>query len=476
MNPKHSRMVYTTLTCIIVLVLLISNLGNNFKTDVFSYKDIIENIEKLKSNWLSSFTEEEYTKITSDYISSKLKNFSLEPIEIDGKKSYIQNFSRDIPFEETKSYIQVISKHDNVIRSYKHGDDFIEDISGLFSSKYVKGNAQILNSTTFKEDVPSILLLDNYKSMSSYNVENFDEKLEALGVSAIIYPDIKEKIIDKSTLFNIEYTPTSNGILKFCVSNETYNELSSFIKKGYKLRLKSGMKIKSQTLTNVYGKVQGTSKKYKPLIIASFYDGDLPSRFRDNKGSLFEANTYTPSILLEFARIIKLQETINPDRTIIFAFISGKAIDKIGLDVFRNLNITGDFLLLDDIGNSSKFNLTVHKNSKDFSNTINHFMIKNDLKIVSSTTNNYIHEESAYLFGINNIPNGLNFNSSYNTCKFILSLIADECYNLDFITAYYRDIRAIKRFLKDYTIPIATISLIFITFVVFRYPEIKNTN
>lgn len=476
MSPKLSRIIYTTITCIIVFILLISNLGNNFKTDVISYNDIINNINNIKSNWLSSFTNEEYNKITSQYLTSKLESYSIEPIEVNGEKSYNHSFINNLPVEETKSYLEVLSKHDNVMKRFEHGKDFIEDVSGLYSSKYVKGYAEALTDMEFKDSIPSILLLENYNSLSSYNKQDFDEKLKALGVLAVIFKDSDEKIADENGFHDSEYTPTSKGVLKFAVSENAFIQLNDYVNKGYKLKLKSGLKIKEQTLTNVYGKIQGSSKNYKPLIIASFYDGIMPSKFKENKGKEFESNTYTPSILLECARLIKSQENVQPNRTIIFAFLSGKSIDNKGLDVFRELNIDGDLVLLDDFGNSNKFNLSVHEDSKNFSNTINHFMKKNDLKIVSNATNGYIPEKSAYIFGSNNNETGLQFNSSYNTCKFILSLIDDECFNLHLITANSREIRSIKRFLKDYTVPIAAVTLVFITYIVFRYPEIKNSN
>ena len=181
-------------------------------------------------------------------------------------------------------------------------------------------------------------------------------------------------------------------------------------------------------------------------------------------------------MLIECARIAKMQENIIPDRTIIFAFLSGKNSNEKGLDYFKNLNLKGDFILLDNLGNSNKFNLLVHEKLKNLTNTIDYFMKKNDLKIVSNTTSNYMNTGYTYISGLNNLDKGLDFTNSYNTCKFILSLIGDECYNLDFITANSREIRSIRRLINDYTVLISVMSLIFITYIVFKYPEIKNSN
>lgn len=476
MSPKTSRIVYTSIICIIAFILLISNLGSNFKTDILSYKDIILNINDTKSNWLSSSDQEEFNNINSKHLSSKFQEYSIDPLKTDKFDSYTHSFSVNMPIEETKSYLEIVSKYDNVLKKYTHGEDFIEDVSGLFSARSILGYADVSNDLKFKSSIPDILLLEDYSSQSLYNKKDFDQKLKALGISAVVFPTNHEKMSEESEFRDPDYESSSNGILKFAVSDEVYKEIIDYTKKGCRLKLKSGLKIKEQKLTNVYGSIQGNSTKYRPLIIAAFYDGEIPSKYRDNKGSNFESSTYTPSILLECARMVTMQDTITPDRTVIFAFLSGKSIDKKGLDIFKELNIDGDLLLLDEIGNSNKFNLSLNENSKNFSNTLNYFMDKNNLKVVSNTTNEYVSEKHTYLSGINNTGTGLEFSSAYNTCKFILSIIGDECYNLDIVTANSREIRSIRRALRDYTIPISLVSLVFITFIVFKYPEIKDSN
>lgn len=475
MSPKIRRIILTTIVCIIVFVLLISNLGNSFKTDIISYQNIPSNVENIKSNWLAAFDQEEYNNTTSNFISDQLKDSFISPYETEKSGSYFQNFSVNIPIEESKSYFEIVSKYGNTIKKYTYGEDFTEDVSGLFKASHVSGRAEISPELKFESYIPEILLSENYSSMSDYDKRNFDQKLIALGINSIVFPTNKEKISDENKFIDSNYRESSNGILKLAVSNEIYNNICYYVEKGCKLKLKSGLKIKKQNLTNVYGQIQGNKKNYNPLIIATFYDGELPSKYKNKNSKTFEPNSYTPSILLECARIIRSQETITPDRTIIFAFLAGKSLDKKGLDAFKKLNLKGDFILLDNIGNSTKLNSSYSKNSKDLSNTINYFTEKNNLKIVSSTKDGYITDSSLHLYGINNNV-GLNFDNVYNSYKFILSFIEDECYSLDFITANFREIRSIRRIIRDYTVLASIISLIFITFVVFKYPEIKDSN
>lgn len=480
MSPKNSRIVYTTITCIILFILLISNLGSNFKTDILSYSNIDTNVNTIKSNWLSSKNLEGFNKTMGTFLSSQIRDYSISPYtefyESENLKSYTQEFTVNVPITESSSYIEVISKNGNTIKKYGYGKDFTEDVSGLFSARNIIGESQISNELEFKSSIPDIVLMEEYNSNSNYNKKDYDQKLLALGINAVIFPSSKESILEETSFRDSDYIENENGLLKFAVSYEAYNNIVSHIKNGSKLKLKSGLKIKKQVLNNVYGKIQGSNDNYKPLIIASFYDGEIPSEYKNSGAKNFEPYTYTTSILLECARMIKLQENFIPDRTIIFAFLGGKSLDEKGLEAFRSLNIEGDLVLLDNLGNADKFNLNHSKNINNFSNTIKYFSNKNDLKIVSSTTEGNLASNFLYLYGINNTGNGLQFDNAYNTCKFVLSFIEDECYSLDFLTGNSREIRSIRRTIKDYTPLISLCSLIFITFVVFKYPEIKDSN
>ncbi|MEF9950950.1 MAG: hypothetical protein RR840_00800 [Clostridium sp.] len=476
MSPKFKRIVFTSIAALVSLILLFCNLGYNFKSDVFSYREIINHSDYFKTIYSESSTAEKYNDKVSSYISKKLKDYSISPLLTEGSDPFLHNYSVNLPYESSKSYIQIVSKYDNVIREYSLGDDFAIDVSGLYSQKFATGDAFIGDNIEFKDNVPSIILINNYQSLYNYNKDELDSKLKALGVNALIYKESKEKINSNRIFYDQNYVSSNNGIAKFALSEDAFNEIEDFLSKGYKLKVKSGVKIKEQNLTNIYGKIEGSNPSSKPLVIACFYDSDIPSKYNDKTDGEFQQSISTSSMLLECFRVIKQQETVTPDRTIIFAFLSGKNINKKGLEVLRSLNIDGEFAILDNLGNSTKFNISVQENFKNFSNTVNYFMNKNNFKVVSTSVDGYLYKDTAYITGINNYSYKLDFSNAYNSCKVILSIIGDECFNLDVLSTNSREIRTLKRYIKDYTIPISVITLIFITFIVFKYPEIKNSN
>ncbi|MEF9934543.1 MAG: hypothetical protein RR539_06175 [Clostridium sp.] len=476
MSPKLKRIVFTSIAALISLLLLFCNLGYNFKSDIFSYREITNHYDYMKAAYTESTSAEKYNNKVSSYISTKLKEYSISPILTEGSDPFLHTYTVNLPFENAKSYIELVSKYDNVIREYKLGEDFSVDVSGLYSQKYAYGNAVSSNSIEFQDYIPNILLLDNYKSLNTYSNNEIDSKLRALGVNALIYKESKDKISSNRIFYDQNYITTNNGIAKFAVNEDSYNEIKDFVSKGYKLRVKSGVKIKEQSISNIYGKIEGSNPLSKPLIITCFYDSEFPSKYNDKSYGEFEQSIVTSSMLLECFRVIKQQENITPDRTIIFAFLSGKNSNKTGLTELQNLNIDGDYAVLDNFGNSTKFNVSINESFKNFSNTINYFMNKNNFKVVSTSVDGYIKRNFAFITGTNNYSYKLDFSNSYNSCKLILSIIGDECFNLDALSTNSREIRTLKRFIKDYTIPISMVTLIFITFIVFRYPEIKNNN
>ncbi|WDC84136.1 hypothetical protein PL321_18030 [Caloramator sp. mosi_1] len=134
------------------------------------------------------------------------------------------------------------------------------------------------------------------------------------------------------------------------VSQSVYDELKYLTSKGYEIKIKSGAEIKETTLQNVYGIIEGKNKLYKPIIFAVFFDDEY--KIDNNINNKEVNNLISSGIMLEAVRAIQYQKLIKPDRTIIFAFLSGYHQNKIGLNMLQDYFEEYDLVLLENIGNS----------------------------------------------------------------------------------------------------------------------------
>ncbi|WDC84135.1 hypothetical protein PL321_18025 [Caloramator sp. mosi_1] len=93
MDDLRGKRVYFLLITLLVVIILLSNLGQNFKTDGFSTSFSLSNYNALYSRYNNSKNYEEYIKTSSAYIEKFLKSNGLKPVE----NSYIHNYNTLMP-------------------------------------------------------------------------------------------------------------------------------------------------------------------------------------------------------------------------------------------------------------------------------------------------------------------------------------------------------------------------------------------
>ncbi|WP_152539103.1 hypothetical protein [Fervidicella metallireducens] len=256
------------------------------------------------------------------------------------------------------------------------------------------------------------------------------------------------------------------------MSQKVFNELRDFSNKNYIIKVKTGGSIQISKLRNVYITIKGRNASYKPLIIACFFDPVYKSP--DNASIDIKEHNVTLSILLETIKIIQEQKSVQPDRTITFSFLSGYMQNKNGLEKLLNKYKDADVIVLDSLGKNDRYYMDYNKNLRNLSKTIQYFMTRNNLQINSKniytdSSNNFISISS------NNQTNRYNPNDSIkNSGKFLLSFIGDECYNLDFLSGNIRTLRTVKRYIRNYTIPLSLTTFAMLIFVIFKNEKTKN--
>lgn len=450
---------------------MLSNFGQNFKTDIFYSNNVLGYSNELSSIWSESKNHQDYIDKSSNYILENLKSNNLLPFLND---SYTEEWTSNLPTFKYKSSLEVISIYGRIVKKYNYGSDFFEDFRGSVKSGVLKGKAMYMeNIGSTPESIREIVLFEGYRNKSLDDIKNIDSALRSIGASYVISPSYSGDLNYESNLYEPISSMDSNGLAKLLTSRETFNELKSFSKKGYTIRIKCGGEIKPVTSKNIYGVMKGKNTSYRPLIIAFFYDGIVKTPDADI--SRFQHYATPPSMALECIKSLKLQRARYPDRTIIFAFLSNKAYGKEGLNKLLMHNPDGDIILFDGIGTNTSYSLSYSKPSKTLADTIEYYINKNAMKAVSKNID-MSFDKSMITISTNELPDTPFFShqSIYNSGKFLLSLIGDECYNLDILSGNIREIRVFKRFVRNNSVLLSLFALISLVFVVFKKPSIKK--
>lgn len=462
LDDLKSKRVYFIIITIIVIIILLSNLGQNFKTDNFSFSNTVTNYSNMYNYFASSKTYEEYITKSSGYIERFLKSQGLKPLN----KVYKENYTLLMPSIQHSSTLEVISKYGKTVKKYEYGVDFFEDFRGIISPgvfistpQIIEVNSIDLNKIKYKS---SIALTDIYKNKNTYEIYQTDNIFKSIGISAVISP-VYGDLISSSNLYNGTYFSNKDGLTKVIVTQKVYDELKYLISKGYEIKLKSGGEIKETNLVNIYGIIEGKNKLYNPIVIAVFFDGDY--KLSSNQTNI---NTFLPtSIIIEAIRAIRFQTLIKPDRTIVFAFLSGYNQNKYGLKVLQDNIQTSDLLVLEDIGMSSQAIVNFSKDTKDLVSTIEYYLKRNQINILSKNIDFNGYNKYTNIAALSQEQK---LNSQYISKwgKFLLDVIGNTSYNLDFLTGNFYRLRLFKNFIREHSSILSLLTLIFLIYVIFK--------
>ena len=319
-----------------------------------------------------------------------------------------------------------------------------------------------------------ILLFSGYKNKSLQEIASIDSNLISLGVSVVISPASSNYLKYDSGLSEYSFEKSKSGLSKLIVTPFVFEELKEFSNKGYSMRIKSAGLIETTQLKNVCGILTGKNKAYKPLVIAAFYDGIYKTN--DTSSREFQKYSITPSIITDCIRAINIQRSLKPDRTIIFAFLSGYNQNKEGLKKLLENNIIADYMIFDGLGTGDKNMLVFNRSSKYFASTIENMLKKNNLEVLSKSINTDTANNIVYITTINLELNKSPIYPSVNRSgKFLLSTIGNECYDLDFLSGNIREFRTFKKFVKDNTLIISSLTFLFLLVIIFKKSSLKTS-
>lgn len=466
MQQYRDKFFYILLIVVIVFIILFSNLGQNFKNDITSSNNIINHIDTFKNAWDNNKQYQGYLDASRDYIMSFFADYNIKPLK---DSDYIEEWSSNLPSFKYPSSLEVLSKskYGRIVKSYKYGEDFFEDFRGSIkpgiftaSGVYIKS----LDSETNLSD--KILLFDGYANKSPDEIINIDSKIRSLGAAAVISPSYSNELKSQSGLYDDKSSLVDGNLIKLIVSQQTFNELKKFSKDNYIIKIKSGGEIKPTKLRNIYGFIKGKNSSYKPLILVSFYDGIYNTPGYNNLE--FERYVTAPSVLLDTIRAVKYQRTKVPDRSIVFAFISGYMYNKQGLERLFSRNLEGNILILDGLGSGDTNFISYSKPSKYLGDSVEYYLHKNNFKVTSKSVINSSGFNFLYLTTSSLKGSVMDYQRLYRSGKFLLSLTGGECYNIDFLSGNIAAFRSFKRFIKDNSVILSLFTMIFLIFIVFK--------
>lgn len=465
MQDLKGKILPLSILIFLVITILLSNLGQDFKDDIFSYNNALSTSNALVKRWNNSNEYQEYIDSSSNYLAEILERNNLKPLI---KNSYIQEWTTNLPSFHGNSTLEILSGYGRVVKKYEYGKDFFEDFKGIIHSDETWGKPDILDTIDFKyQKLSKILLFSGYKDKSLQEIKAMDSDLLSLGVSFVISPAQSNNLKYDSGLFEDSFDEADSGLAKLIVTPQVFEELKKFSNKGYSMRVKSAGLIEKTQLKNIYGTLPGKNKAYKPLIIAAFYDGMYKTN--DANSNEFEKYSITPSIISDCIRALKLQRSLKPDRTIIFAFLSGYSQGKVGLQKLLENNIISDYMIFDGLGTGDKNMLAFNRSSRYFASTIENTMKKNNLEVLSKSVNTDKSNNIVFITTINlEINEATVYSSVNNSGKFLLSMIGEECYGLDFLSGNIREFRMFKRFVKKNTLVISSLTFLFLLVIIFK--------
>lgn len=457
---------YMIAIIIVVIIILVSNLGQDFKNDIFTYSNAMIHSNTFSSYQNKSKGYQDYIDASSKYIMDSIKDNGL--LEFTSDK-YIEDMIVTAPCIEGISTLEVLSGKDEVIKSYNYGKDFFEDFKTTFASGSFKGKPRyirdISKNTGYR--LPKIILFGGYNNKALDEIEDIDIKLKKRGVECVISPAEFLDLKYESDLYGTDKKLSKDALLKIIVTRDIFDKLISFSKDNYKIRVKSSASIRDIKLKNVYGVLKGRNPSYKPLIILTSYDGIY--KMGKINSTEFKKYNMTASIVLETLRCLKIQRLKKPDRTIIFVFSSGYMMDRMGIKAFLDKKIDGDYIIFEGLGTGTQCFINYNRPSRNFSNLFEKFLRKNSFNIMSKNhSSNYDRSIISFTAMEQSEMPSNDYQIVYKSGRLLLSIIGDECYNLDFFSGNIRAIRIAKVVIRDYTILLSSICLIALIWVVFK--------
>lgn len=353
----------------VVIIALFLLFETSIKTDGYSVNNVYNTIKELSSDKYKGRgygTQENMEAVK--YIEEQFKKIGLEPAGDDG--TYLQNYMEAVKVYNGMPVLELLDSSDNLVKRYKFGEDFTEtglgyDFQGEVISGYSSVNLskdQVPKRTSVDKTIAIPLFSQNPKSNTDWRYIHFN-LLEAGYKAMLLVTD------DKTDISGIPAGPgerscdnTGYEMPVLTIKARVADELSGYMDKGYKLKVKTTVSLANKYIDNVIGVIPGKSQE--TLLITAHLDhlGQSPD------GTIFPGaldNASGTGAMLEIARYIKSQGK-RPTKNIVFIAFNAEEPGLYGsLKYIRTPKYPLDrsmVINLDMIGSKKDIPLTIMSN------------------------------------------------------------------------------------------------------------------
>lgn len=278
---------------------------------------------------------------TIRYIQDHFSKIGLTP----AGSSFLTDFKTVAPSLKSAIVFQVLDHNGSLVREFVQGKDFKTRFDSFSMGGKFSGNIHLITEHSELADLEKMfdnkaILIDISDDKITSNRFDEDEIIELIKIKraeVLIYKETSPlNVRDIRIGLKNTYIP-ARGLILLGVSEEVFNSLVEFSKKGYNIEVDSALTFSEIETHNVLGIIPGISRsRDNYIMIATSFDG----LGVDEHGTIHRSitnNATAVATMLEIAETIK-ENDVTFDSTIVFAAFNGQHTGFVGInDYARNM-------------------------------------------------------------------------------------------------------------------------------------------
>ena len=278
---------------------------------------------------------------TIRYIQDHFSKIGLTP----AGSSFLTDFKTVAPSLKSAIVFQVLDHNGSLVREFVQGKDFKTRFDSFSMGGKFSGNIHLITEHSELADLEKMfdnkaILIDISDDKITSNRFDEDEIIELIKIKraeVLIYKETSPlNVRDIRIGLKNTYIP-ARGLILLGVSEEVFNSLVEFSKKGYNIEVDSALTFSEIETHNVLGIIPGISRsRDNYIMIATSFDG----LGVDEHGTIHRSitnNATAVATMLEIAETIKKND-VTFDSTIVFAAFNGQHTGFVGInDYARNM-------------------------------------------------------------------------------------------------------------------------------------------
>jgi hypothetical protein len=317
---KHLKKYYKYVLGFLIIILIVSGFLNQakIKTENFNSNNVYNTIKELSSDKYKG--RKQGTKENMEavkYIEEQFKNIGLSPAGEDS--TYLRNYSELTKVYNGVAQLELFNKDGKIIKSYKYGEDFIEQGYGFSTSGDVTSGFNVVEykdktsnvEKASKDNTIAIAELKDDKILKEISMELKKSEYEAF---IKIVPDNFDLRLETGELGDKMAYSTGYEIPTLIAKESAAKEIISYRSQGAKIHAKTTFSIKLSPVADVLGMIPGKGNDY--LLVTAHLDHVGPT----SDGTIYPGaldNASGVSAMIEIARAIKSQN-VKPLKNIVF--------------------------------------------------------------------------------------------------------------------------------------------------------------